>query len=134
LVRSTGADHVIDYTVEDPTRSGAVYDLRLDCAGSRSLSALRRALKPDGISVIAAGRTVCGWVHWHVCVTALAISPFVSQKLVPFIANPNSKDLATIAELMASAKVRLVIDRCYSLAENAEAIRYLEQVTSEEKS
>ena len=118
----------------DPTRSGAVYDLRLDCAGSRSLSALRRALKPDGISAIAAGPDGVWLGPLARFVTALAISPFVSQKLVPFIANPNSKDLATIAELMASAKVRLVIDRCYSLAENAEAIRYLEQVTSEEKS
>lgn len=127
MVRSIGADHAIDYMREDFTRGNRKYDLVLDCAGNHPLSAYRRVVKPKGTCVIAAGPDG-PWLGPLVrFVTALAVSPFVSQKLIPFVANPNQDDLSLIGELMASGKIRPVIDRCYSLLETGMAIGYLEQ-------
>lgn len=127
LIRSLGADHAVDYTREDFTRSGQTYDLILDCAGNRSLSEYRRALRANGICAIVTGPNgpVLGPLGRFV--GALAMSAFVGQKLVPVIANPNKKDLSVIGELMASEKIHAVIDRCYGLSTIAEAISYVEQ-------
>jgi len=126
MVRSLGADQVIDYTREDFTRSSQRYDLLLDCVGNHSLSAFRRVLNPKGFCIIVAGPDGRWLGPLSRFITALALSPFVSQKLIPFIARPNKEDLTIISELMATGKVKPVIDKSYSLREVPEAIRYLE--------
>ena len=120
LVRAIGADHVIDYTQSDFTRTGQRYDLILDAIGNRSVADLRRALTPQGICAVAGFTSLIGllqialWGSWG------------GQPVSSFLAHPNQADLETIAELLASGKVRSVIDRRYPLAETADAIRYLE--------
>ncbi len=130
MVRSIGgdhgADHVIDYTREDFTKSGQRYDLFFDCIGNHSLSACRRVLNPKGIYVMVgerSGRRMIGVLAR--LITALVLSRFVSQKLVTFLARPNKEDLTIMRELMKAGKVTPVIDRRYSLSEVPEAIRYL---------
>jgi NADPH:quinone reductase-like Zn-dependent oxidoreductase len=128
LVRSIGADHVIDYTREDFTRSGQRYDLILDCAANHSLSACRRVMSPRGIYVIVGGPGGGRWIGPLIYpLKALLLSPFVSQKLLMFLASPNKGDLVVLKEMIEAAKVTPVIDRCYTLREVPEAIRYLEE-------
>jgi NADPH:quinone reductase-like Zn-dependent oxidoreductase len=126
-VRSLGADRVIDYTQENFTKGAQRHDLILDAVGNHPLSALRRALTTTGICVIAAGPDGLWLGPLSRFVEALALSPFVSQKLVPFIANPNRDDLTILRDLMASGKIKPVIDRCYKLTEIPAAVRYLEE-------
>ena len=126
MVRSLGANRVIDYTQEDFTKSGQRYDAVFDCVGNHSLSAYRRVLHPKGICIIAAGpdgRWIGPLARF---IEALALSPFVSQKLVPFIASPNKEDLTIVCELVKAGNVIPVIDRRYKLSAVPEAIRYLE--------
>jgi len=128
MVRSIGADHVIDYTQEDFTKSGQHYDLILDSIGNHSLSACRRVLNPKGIYVMVggpAGRWMIGALAR--VLTALVWSRFVSQKLVMCFARPSRADLTVMQELMKAGKVIPVIDRRYKLSEVPEAIRYLEE-------
>src|SRR5947199_5052650 len=126
MVRSIGADCVIDYTKEDFTRSGQRYDLILDCVGNHSLSACRRALNPQGIYIIV-GAPDGRWISPLPRVfQALVMSRLGSQSLVPFLTRGNQKDLIILRDLMAAGKVTPVIDRCYGLDEVPEAIRYLE--------
>jgi NADPH:quinone reductase-like Zn-dependent oxidoreductase len=126
MVRSIGADSVVDYTREDFTRSGSRYDLLLDCIGNRSLSACRRVLTARGTYVgVAAPKGE--WIGLLLqFIKTLVVSRFVSQRLVGLLAKPNKEDLATVSGLMEAGKVRPVIDRQYQLSETAEAIRYLE--------
>jgi NADPH:quinone reductase-like Zn-dependent oxidoreductase len=128
MVRSIGADRVIDYTREDFTKSGERFDLILDCAGNHSVSACRRVLIPKGIYVPVggeAGRWMIGALASSI--TTLVLSWFVSQTLVPFfLAKANQADLATLRELMEGGKITPVIDRRYTLSEVPEAMRYLE--------
>jgi NADPH:quinone reductase-like Zn-dependent oxidoreductase len=127
MVRSIGADHVIDYTQEDFTLSGKQYDLILDAVGNRSLSACKRVLTPKGILVMAggeAGRWMIGAISRTIL--ALVISRTTSQKLIGILAKLNKEDLIFLGDLVASGKVTPVIDRRYSLREVPEAIRYLE--------
>ena len=124
LVKSLGADHVIDYTKEDFTRVSQKFDLVYDAVGNRSPFAYARALKPGGRCVIA-GFTTLGWM------LRLAIfTPFAARdgKKIGMMgtAQPNPEDLLLIANLLESGEVNAVIDRRYSLEESAEAIRYLE--------
>ncbi|MBZ5680495.1 MAG: NAD(P)-dependent alcohol dehydrogenase [Acidobacteriia bacterium] len=129
MVRSIGADQVIDYTQEDFTKRGQRYDVMLDCIGNHSLSACRRVLNPGGI-YIPVGGTTDVWMIGPLArsVAALVLSWFVSQKLIAFfVAKPSKEDLNTMGELMTAGKVTPVIDRRYGLSEVAEAIRYLEQ-------
>jgi NADPH:quinone reductase-like Zn-dependent oxidoreductase len=125
-VRSLGADHVIDYTREDFTRSGRRYDLILDCVGNHPVSAFRRVLQPRGILVIAGApkevRTLLSRV-----LEAIVLSPFARQKTVMFVARHSSEDLGALLDLMAAGAMTPVIDRSYRLSEAAEALRYLEQ-------
>jgi len=128
MVRSIGADQVIDYTQEDFTKSGQRYDLLFDCVGNHSLSACRRILRPKGICVMVgdlSGRGMIGILAR--LMTALMLTRVVSQKLVTFLATPNKKDLSIMHELMKGGMVTPVIDRHYRLSEVPEAIRYLEQ-------
>jgi NADPH:quinone reductase-like Zn-dependent oxidoreductase len=128
LVRSIGADDVIDYTREDFAETGQRYDLILDTAGNRSVSHLRRALAPRGNLVIGGGE---GGGRWFGGIDrqlgALTLSPLVSQKLGTFIAKPNGEDLIVLKELIEAGKVTPVIGNTYPLAEVPEAIRYLEE-------
>jgi len=128
MVRSIGADRVIDYSKEDFTKGGTSYDVILDLVGNRSLSACRRVLDRKGILLLAGGEG-SEWMIGLMArpIKALLLSPFVSQKLVMFLARPNQDDLTVIHELMRAGKVTAVIDRRYKLSEVAEAIRYLER-------
>src|SRR5712691_8565931 len=129
MVRSVGADHVIDYTQEDFTKKEQRYDLILDCIANHSLSAFRRVLSPKGNYIMvgaadAGGRWIIGLLAR--LVKALVMSWFVSQKLVMVGAKANKEDLAILHDLMQAGKVTPVIDRRHSLSEVSEALRYLE--------
>lgn len=124
MVRSIGADHVIDYTQEDFTKNGQ-YDLVYDAVGNRSLSDLRRALSPQGVCVIA-GFTSLPRLFEHMVLGPL-VSKTGGKKVGSMGAKPNKRDLVAIKELLEAGKVVPVIDRCYPLGETAEAIRYLEK-------
>src|SRR5215211_5829083 len=127
MVRSIGADHVIDYRREDFAESGQRYDLILDIGGNPSLARLRRALASQGTLVIVGGEGGGRWLGglqrqlW-----ATMLSPFVSQKLGTFVNKENHEDMIVLKELIESGKVTPVIDRTYPLAEVPEAMRYLE--------
>jgi len=125
MVRSIGADCVIDYTKEDFTRSGQRYDLVLDCVGNHSLSACRRVLNPKGILVMV-GAPDESPVYRLLArlLGALLLSRLVSQKMVFFIAKVNQEDLTILGELMATGRVTPVIDKHYRLSELPEAFRY----------
>ena len=128
MVRSIGADHVIDHTQEDFTQCGQRYDLLLDCVGNHSLSACRRALNPKGIGVLVGEMTGRGAVAILArLIGMLVLSWFASPKLVTFLAKPNQADLKVMHDLMKAGKVKPVIDRLYGLSEVPDAIRYLEQ-------
>jgi NADPH:quinone reductase-like Zn-dependent oxidoreductase len=128
LVRSIGADQIIDYTQQDFTTSSHCYDLIFDLVGNHSLSACRRALNPRGILVMAgAPKDVRLLGLFARLLGALVLSWFSNQKMIWFIANSNNKDLTIIGELMATGKVTPVIDRRYKLSEVPEALRYLEE-------
>ena len=126
LVRSIGADHVIDYTREDFTRSDQRYDLMLDIAGSRSWSACRRVLNPQATLVIVGGPKANRLIGplGHVVKKSLA-GLVSSRKVVFFIAKFNKPDMLVLQELFEAGKVTPVIDRRYELSEVADALRYL---------
>lgn len=127
LLRSIGADQVIDYNREDFTRNGRRYDLIVDLGGNRRVSTMRhRALTPNGTLVlVGAGRGQ--WLGPVIRpVVAMAVSRFVSQRLVPFIAKVTKEDLLFLKDLIETGKVTPVIDRAFPLSETADALRYLE--------
>src|SRR5207249_7728354 len=119
MVRSIGADHVIDYTREDFTRSGQHYDLIFDLVANHSFSARRRVLKPRGIYIgagmIGLGGSMMGLLTNQV--TELVLSRFVSQKFVTFMAKLSKEDLTILRDLLATGQISLVIDRSYSRSE-----------------
>ena len=130
MVRSLGADQVIDYTKEDFTKGAQRYDLILDNVANHSLLECRRALKPKGIYVLIGGggtndQGLIGPLANPI--KAMLLSPFVSQKMGMMLAELNKKDLTILGDLMQSGKMTPVIDRTYPLSQIAEAIRYLEQ-------
>jgi len=126
MVRSLGADRVIDYTQEDFTRGGQQYDLLLDNVGNRTLSAFRRVLAPRGRCVMAGAPKELWAVLVRVC-KAHAWSPFLRQKFTFFVAKAKKEDLAALCELVKSGKVTPVIDRRYPLSGAGDAIAYVEQ-------
>jgi NADPH:quinone reductase-like Zn-dependent oxidoreductase len=127
LVRSIGADHVVDYTRDDPTGGGPRYDLILDIGGNRPLSRLRRALAPRGTLVLVGGEDGGRWIGgMERQLRALAISPFVRQRLPTFVNRERHQELEILAELIEAGKVTPVIDRTYPLREAPEAMRRLE--------
>ena len=128
LVRSLGADHVVDYTREDATGNGRRYDLIVQLAGTRSPSDLRRALTPKGALVMSSGESDGRWVGpLGRVLEAAALTPFVRQRLGTFEVKPSGEDLRVLTELIEAGKLAPVIDRSYPLRETAEAIRYLEE-------
>jgi NADPH:quinone reductase-like Zn-dependent oxidoreductase len=126
LVRSLGADHVIDYTEEDFTKNGRQYDLIFDAVGNRSVSDLKRALRPDGICAIA-GFTTLPRLLEHVLLGPLLTTGSNKRIGMMETVQTNKEDLRLLQELLSADKVIPVIDRCYPLRETAEAIRYLEK-------
>lgn len=128
MVRSIGADQVMDYTQEDFTNRGQHYDLIFDCFADHSLSACRRVLNPRGRYVgIGAPANGGGTGILARFIQMFVLSRLTSQKLVTFLAKPIKEDLTILCELVASGKVTPVIDRCYRLSEVPEALRYLEE-------
>jgi NADPH:quinone reductase-like Zn-dependent oxidoreductase len=135
MVRSIGADHLIDYTKEDFTQRGRRYDLIFETAGSNSPSEIRRALTSKGTLVlIGHGGSEGRWIGpVGRLIRALVLSRFVSQRMVSYIgkpnysSGPNDGDLATLKELSEAGKITPVIDRTYSLSETPDALRYLEE-------
>jgi len=128
MVRSIGADHVVDYTREDFTQGDQRYDLIIDNVGSHSLLDYRRVLQPDGVVIIVGTTSKGRWTApFKGAFMALVLSPFVSQEAGLMLAQLNPRDLGVLAELMQSGKVTPVIDRRYGMREIPEAIRYLEE-------
>ena len=130
LVRSLGAEQVVDYTKEDFTNSPKRYDLILDNVGTQPLTSFRRVLKPNGICVLigGGGPDEGRWIGpLSRPLKAKLMSPFMSQNFAMMLADINPKDLSILANLVQTGKVRPVIDRTYKLAEIPEAIRYLEK-------
>jgi NADPH:quinone reductase-like Zn-dependent oxidoreductase len=125
MARSIGADHVIDYTQEDFSKSGQQYDLIFDVVANRPVSDLKRALSPDGICVVAGFTTT-----FHMVFQVMFLGSWMSmtgrQKIGTMgSAKPNREDLVFMKELLEAGKVVPVIDRRYPLSETAEAMRYL---------
>jgi NADPH:quinone reductase-like Zn-dependent oxidoreductase len=128
MVRSLGADHVIDYTREDFTRNGQKYDLILQLAGTQSPSECRRALTASGTLLLSSGDSNGRWIGpMDRILKAMVLSPFVRQRLASFEAKQSGKDLQVLKELIETGRVTPVIDRMYSLGDVPEAIRYLEE-------
>lgn len=123
MVRSIGADRVIDYTKEDFTTSGQRYDLIFDCFANHPLSACRRAMNPKAIYVAVGGPAGIGVLVR--LINMLVMSWFVSQKLVTFLARPKQEDLTVLRDLMATGRLKPVIDSCYGLSQVPEAMRHL---------
>lgn len=127
MVKSIGADHVINYKKQDYTESGQKYDLIIDMVGNHGLSANRKVMTPEGKLIIVGGAKG-NWVGPLMSpIKAMMYSPFVGQEFVMFIANMHKQDLAVLGELMASGEVTPVIDRSYALNEVPAAIRYSEE-------
>jgi NADPH:quinone reductase-like Zn-dependent oxidoreductase len=129
LVRSVGADHVIDYTRDDFTRTGTRYDVVFDLVGNRSLTDLRRALTPTGTLVLSGGgapggSSVVGPLR--LIVKGQLLSPFVRQRLRILTVKPSRQNLATLRDMAESGEVTPAVDRTYPLSEVPDAIRYLE--------
>ncbi len=126
LVRSIGADHIVDYTREDFTRSAQRYDLIIDTAGRRPLRQLRRALSPAGTLVLVGGEggdRLLGGFQRHIW--AALLSPFVRQQLRMLVSVERSEDLAVLRDLIDAGSVTPLIDRTYPLCDTAEAMRHL---------
>jgi NADPH:quinone reductase-like Zn-dependent oxidoreductase len=133
LVRSIGADHVIDYTQEDFTRTGQRYDLILEMAGNRSLADLRQALTPTGTLVLVGGSGGRWFMGTGRTLRAVVVSRFVGQRLCSFFSKPRGADLVVLQELLEAGKVTPVVDRTFPLSETPEAIRYVGERSTQGK-
>jgi NADPH:quinone reductase-like Zn-dependent oxidoreductase len=128
LVRSIGADHVIDYTREDFTKGADRYDVIVDNVSTHSVWDYKRVLNPNGIYVGIGSVDPGNWFGWlESPVEGMILSWFGSQKFGMMLAELTKEDLATLATLMQSGKLTPVIDRSYKLSDTAEALRYLEK-------
>ncbi|MFI7542755.1 NAD(P)-dependent alcohol dehydrogenase [Actinoplanes sp. NPDC049599] len=130
LVRSLGADHVIDYTRDDFTRDGRRYDVVFDLVGNRSLADLRRALTPTGTLVLSGGGVSEGGSlvgPIGLVVRGSLLARFVRHRVVTLTATPSRANLVTLGELVEAGTLTPVIDRTHPLSETAEAIRYVER-------
>ncbi|MGW0805053.1 NAD(P)-dependent alcohol dehydrogenase [Nonomuraea sp. NPDC002799] len=130
LVRSIGADEVVDYTKEDFTRAGQRYDVVVDSAGSRSGSACRRVLTADGVHVIVGGPSSRWLKPIGRMIATIAAGPFVSQRIARadvVRCQDNRRNLITLTELIESGKVTPVLDRSYPFEEIPSAVRYQEE-------
>lgn len=126
LVESLGADHVVDYTNEDFTASAQRYDCVIDWVGNRSLSALRRALAPEGTLVLSGGAGGRWFGPLGTFATALVLDRVVKQDLHLLSADIDSADLETLVEFVDDGTIRPVVDRTYPFEETPDAVRYVE--------
>jgi NADPH:quinone reductase-like Zn-dependent oxidoreductase len=126
FVRSLGAEKVVDYTVDDFSRSGERYDVVLDLIGNRSLHALRRVLAPRGTLVVAGGAKGKWFRPLAMIFKALVVSPFVRQQLTVVMANVTPEDLTELSALIVAGTITPAIGRTYSLGEASEAVGYVE--------
>lgn len=126
MVRSIGADDVVDYTREDVTRRAGRYDLVLDNVENRSLADMRRLLTPEGTLVLNSGTGATGLAMLARLLTPLVLAPFAKQRLRRFLSRANAADLAYLTGLVEAGKLRPVVDRTYPLARTVEAQLYLE--------
>lgn len=124
MVRSIGADRVIDYTQEGFAQTEERYDVMLDLVGNRSLSECRRALTPRGTYVLVGVSDLGRWFGLARQMKVLFLSPFVRQRMRVFIVRHNREDLLALKELVEAGKVTPVIDRRFELSEVPEALRY----------
>jgi NADPH:quinone reductase-like Zn-dependent oxidoreductase len=122
MVRSVGADHVIDYTKEDFTKGAARYDVILDNVASHSLSATRGALTPVGVHIPSSGHAGMGWI-----IAAALTAIFVRRQGAPFVAATTTASLLALTDLIEAGEVVPVIDRTFGLNETAEAFAYLDE-------
>jgi len=122
MVRSIGADHVIDYAKEDFTKGAARYDVIMDNVASHSLSATRRVLTPDGLHVPSSGHAGMGWV-----IGVGLAAMFVRRQGALFVAVTNSESLLALNDLIEAGKVTPVVDRTYPLDETSQAFAYLDE-------
>lgn len=128
LVRSLGADHVVDYTAGDFTSGEVRYDVIVDTGGMRRLSQLRRALTRRGTLVVVGGETGGRWLGgFERSIGAALLSPFVTQRLVMLASKENAEDLSILRGLIESGQVTPAIDRAYPLREASAAIRHLQE-------
>ena len=126
MVRSIGADHVLDYTTTNFTKEADRYDIILDCAATHSFSAVRRVLNPDGVYVMVGWPDKGNWISPLTKMLKLMLaSAFRSQTMSPLLANANHDDLETLRQLIESGDVKPVIDRRYRLDEATAAMRRL---------
>src|SRR5437667_1986305 len=129
MVRSLGADHVIDYTKEDFAKSDQHYDVILDNVPNHSLSEIRRVLNPNGNYVLigGGGPNDNQWIGpFGRVIHTLVLSPCINQKMGRMMADANKKDLTILADMMQTGKLKPVIDRTYKLDQVPDAIRYVE--------
>ena len=127
LVRSIGADHVIDYTQEDFADGSQHYDLILDVGGNSPLSKLRAALTQSGTLVIVGGEEGGRWFGGiNRQLRAMALSPFIGQRLTTFISKENHADLERLTEIIEAGDLTPVIDRTYPLGQAPQAMRHLQ--------
>ena len=130
LVKSLGADHVIDYTKEDFAKGAERYDAILDNVPNHSLSECRRVLNPNGKYVLigGGGPNDSRWIGpFGRIIKTMVLSPFINQKMGMMMADANHDDLTILADMMQSGKLKPVIDRTYKLSEVPAAIAYLEE-------
>jgi len=125
LVRSIGADHVIDYTREDFADGERRYDLILDIGGNSRLSRLRRALAPKGTLVIVGGEGA-KWTGMGRQIRALGLSPFVGQRLTMLVSKEHHTHIEAVSRFIQAGQVTPIVDRTYPLAEVTDAMRHLE--------
>src|SRR5207237_135720 len=127
MIRSIGADQVIDYTKEDFSQTGQGYDVMLDLVGTRSLSDCLRALTPRGTYVVVGVRDMGRWFGLGRQTKALLLSPFVRQRMRVFVVRHNREDLAVLTELVEAGKIAPILDRRYPLAGVPDALKYQEE-------
>ena len=127
MVRSIGADHVIDYTREDFTQGGQRYDLIFDNVENRSLSDCRRALTPSGTLIFNSGTGAQGIAMLVRLARPLMLSPFARQNLRRYLSIASRRDLVVLTKLVESGKLRPVIEKTYPLRETPAALAYIEQ-------
>jgi NADPH:quinone reductase-like Zn-dependent oxidoreductase len=124
MVRSIGADQVVDYTTEDFAQAEQRYDVMLDLIGNRSLSSCRRVLAPRGTYVIVGVRDLGRWLGLNRQLKALLLSPIVRQRMRVFVVRHSREDLGVLKELVEAGSVAPVIDRRYRLSEAPQALRH----------
>jgi len=125
LLRGLGADRVVDYAVEDVTATGDTWDVAIDLAGNRPLTALRRALTPTGTAVMVGGSGGRATMGFGRTVRAMLVNPFVKQRLVPLMSAPDAADLAAVRDLLAEGRLTPAIDRTFPLDAAAAAMDHV---------